>query len=194
MLIFFAPNAIYCTKSYREIATKELEFLSDYTRLPIVSVEKEHGHKYPNDILLNTATVGNRLFCLPSHTASEILQTKAYEICAVKQGYAKCATLPITSNALITEDSSIATVAKNHALEVLQIHQNGVVLPGYSCGFLGGCASFSPYRENDRIFFCGDLSAHPNADEIIQFCKKHRKEPISLGKIPLTDVGTIFLL
>ena len=49
-------------------------------------------------------------------------------------------------------------------------------------------------RASEEIFFCGDLCRHPDFEKIQAFCKKHDREAISLGKFPLLDVGTIFLI
>lgn len=194
MLLFFAPDAICCTKGYADCAKKELQCLSLHTGRRIVLVDREVQRTYPNDILLNAATVGKFLFCLPPHTADELLGMEEYQICPVKQGYAKCSTLPIGNGALITEDPSIARAASAACLDVLKVTPYAVSLAGYSTGFLGGACSYAPYRDYGQILFCGDLDQHPDAKAIRTFCAKHCKEPISLGSFPLTDVGTIFLL
>ena len=48
MLLFFAPDAIFCTKSYYEIATQELEEISSAYGAPIRYIEKEYGNKLRN--------------------------------------------------------------------------------------------------------------------------------------------------
>ena len=194
MLVFFSHGAILCTKEYATIAKNEFKMLSAYTGLPIVQVKNSVQKHYPDDILLNAASVGKHLFCLPSHTASEILDTERYQIIPVRQGYAKCSTLPVGTNALITEDPSIAKAAKIQGLDVLRISSGAVTLQGYSTGFLGGASSYAPYQSIDSVLFCGDLDHHPDAQSIRRFCKKHQKKPRLLGAFPLTDVGTIFLL
>ena len=103
-------------------------------------------------------------------------------------------TADMYKNALITADSSIATAAGRFGIEVLQIAQGAIRLVGYDYGFIGGCASFSPYKTTDTIFFCGDVSLHPNAESIRDFCIRHGYRTHSLGKDPLTDVGTLFLI
>jgi hypothetical protein len=192
MLVFFSRDAIYTTRSYAALAQDALEELHRHTKLPIVCTENDLQKQYPHDVLLNAAPIGNNLFCLPAHTADEL--QKQYRIFPVKQGYAKCSTLPIGEHALITEDPSIAKVVTALGIDVLEVRSNAVRLAGYSTGFLGGASSYSPYESTDTVLFCGALELHPNAGEIRDFCKKHQKTPISLGSFPLTDVGTIFLL
>lgn len=194
MLLFFASDCIFCTKSYQSIAKNELERLYEYTKKPLCTVEGVVSECYPNDILLNAAPIGKRLFCNVAHTARELAAHPAYEIVNVRQGYAKCSTLPVGEHALITEDASIARAAQQTGLDVLQVESRAVTLKGYDTGFLGGAASFSPYVSIPQILFCGNLDRHPNSSEIRQFCNSHGIEPISLSNEALTDVGTIFLL
>lgn len=194
MLLFFAPDSIYCTKKYQEIAKGALCVLSKACGRPIKTVEAELQPTYPHDVLLNAAPVGKTLFCSKSSVAEELLQNESYEICNVRQGYAKCSILPIGDDALITEDPSIAKAAREIGKDVLQVEQNAVRLSGYSTGFLGGCASFSPYEDTPEILFCGALHSHPNANEIERFCKEHGYRVHSLSSSPLTDVGSIFLV
>ena len=95
---------------------------------------------------------------------------------------------------MITDDPSIAKAAERESLSVLQVEKNSVALTGYNTGFIGGAACFAPYAPIEEILFCGDLNKHPNATEIVGFCKRNNKVPISLSNEPLTDVGTIFLI
>ena len=194
MLLFFAPDAILCTVSYARIAHKELQQISMHLQKPIVTIDEDYGSMYPHDVLLNAAVVGRHLLCNPKSVSATPLSIYAESIVAVRQGYTKCATLPVGKNALITADPSIATAAGRFGIEVLQIAQGAIRLVGYDYGFIGGCASFSPYKTTDTIFFCGDVSLHPNAESIRDFCIRHGYRTHSLGKDPLTDVGTLFLI
>ena len=195
LLLFFAPNEILCTRDYFEIAKEELSIIAEASKKPLRVLDKELGNEYPSDVLFNAASVGAALFCYPKAAAGEILACyESNKIIAVKQGYTKCNLLPVDERSLITEDPSIASAARNRGFSVMQIPPGHVELPGYDTGFLGGCSSFAPYQIINEIFFCGDLDKHPQAEEIRQFCKQRKKEPISLGDFHLLDVGTIFLI
>ena len=194
MLLFFAKDRILCTKEYAKIASRELQTLSDHTNKPIVTVEECVSGLYPYDILLNCAVVGNTLFCHASHSAKAIREDTYDAIHFVRQGYAKCATLPVSKKALITEDPSIATVAGSNGFDVLQIDSDNVSLPGYDTGFFGGATSCSPYENTREIFVCGDIRRHSNADEIIDFCHRFDRDPVSLSEDPIVDLGTVFLI
>ncbi len=193
MLLFFAPEAIFSTKSYYQIAKRELNEISEAYGSPICFIEKEYGNAYPNDVLLNALPLRKNLFCNTNAVAKELLDLGLVP-CHVKQGYAKCSALPLGDNAMITADASIATCAKENGIDVLKIQAGHIALPGYDYGFIGGCASFAPRGKINTVFFCGDASKHPDYNAIKQFCKLHGFEIISLSNIDLCDVGTIFII
>lgn len=194
MLLFFAKDRILCTKEYKRIASRELSVLEKAAKRPIVCVEERVQDRYPNDILLNAAIVGQHLFCLAEYTAKEIRSDTQYTVCNVRQGYAKCSVVPIDGQSLITEDASIEKSATSMGLSVLKIDATHIELPGYDTGFLGGATSYAPYGDIDEIYFCGHLESHPQAKKIHAFCEKRGKKAISLSEDPLFDLGTVFLM
>ena len=194
MLLFFGKDRIYTAKSYYAVAREELDRISTALQKELVLTHEDLLAGYPDEILFNAARVGDHLFCLAEHTATEILEREELQIVPVRQGYAKCSTLPVGDRALITADPSIASAAERLGLDVLRLNAQGSRLAGYDTGFFGGASSFSPYQSTSEIFFCGNLSLHPEGDLIERFCKKHGKSPVSLSKSPLLDVGTVFLV
>ncbi|MBR7098209.1 MAG: hypothetical protein IKC59_02245 [Clostridia bacterium] len=194
LLFFISEETVYTTRSYFEIAETELKKIafSSYRDLQICGTEI--GETYPYDILLDAAPIGNRLLCHPKHTAIELLTCYGENVIPVRQGYAKCACVPITDHALITADRSIQKAAEREGIEVLRIGEGSISLEGYSTGFIGGASSYCPDGTVSEIYFCGRLSSHPDGQAIAAFCSRHGKTAISLGEFPLTDVGTIFLL
>ena len=193
MLLFFAPDAIFCTKSYYNIATKELEEISRVYGAPIQLIDEEYGNKYPTDVLLNALPLGKQLFCNTKTVARELLEL-GLTSCHVNQGYAKCSTLPLGESALITSDASIAKKAADMGLEVLQIEAGHISLDGYDYGFIGGCASFAPRKNIDTVFFYGDIAKHPDYNRIFEFCVLHKYNVRSLSNFGLCDIGTIFMI
>lgn len=193
-LLFFAPDAVYTTQLYRSVAEKELRLLSEITDRPIRICRAELGTGYHHEILLNAVLIGTTLLCHPPDTAAELTQDPKYSVCAVRQGYVKCSVVPISENALITADVSIAKAAEKHSVSVLLLSENGCILNGYDTGFLGGACSYAPYATETSLYFCGNLETHPEVDSVSAFCRLHGKEPISLTDAPLTDVGTVFLI
>ena len=193
MLLFFAPDAIFCTKSYYRIATRELEEISSVYGAPIRFIENEYGSEYPKDVLLNALSLGKHMFCNAKTIATELLRL-GLESCHVNQGYTKCSSLPLGDQALITSDASIAKCAKEHGIDVLQIQEGHITLPGYDYGFIGGCTSFAPRGGMNTVFFCGDILEHPDAHKIESFCDFHNFGIINLFQNRLFDTGTIFMI
>lgn len=194
VLLFFAPDRILCTPSYARLAQRELDLIAAHCGKPIQTTEREVGDAWPQDLLLDALPIGGRLFCHVAHTARELTEGSDYRVIHVRQGYAKCAAIPIGETALITADPSIASGATAEGLDVLKIEERHVILKGYDTGLIGGAASFAPYSEIDEIYFCGDLNGHPSADRISAFCSRHGRLPHSLSEDPLTDLGTVFLV
>ena len=193
MLLFFSHDAIFCTKSYYEIAALELNEISSVYSAPIHLIEKEYKREYPHDVLLNALPFGKRLFCNTKTIANELLEL-GLEPSHVNQGYTKCSSLPLGNQALITSDASIAKCAKEHGIDVLQIQEGHISLHGYDYGFIGGCASFAPRGGINTVFFCGDISEHPDARQIEDFCNFHQFDIINLCQNALYDIGTIFVI
>ena len=193
MLLFFAPNAIFCTKSYYKIATDELEEISKVYGAPIRYIDEEYGKEYPADVLLNALPMGKNLLCNTKTVARELLHLDRMP-CHVNQGYTKCSSLPLGESALITSDASIAQKATEMGLDVLQIEAGHIFLDGYDYGFIGGCASFAPRKNIDTVFFCGDITKHPDYNRIYEFCALHKHNAVSLSNLGLCDVGTIFMI
>lgn len=193
MLLFFVPDAILCTKSYYEIATRELEEISAAYSAPIRLIDKEYGGEYPRDVLLNALPLGKHLFCNTKTVARELLEL-SLTLCHVNQGYTKCSVLPIGEKALITADASIAACAKEYGIDVLKIQEGHITLSGYDYGFIGGCASFAPRGNIKSVFFCGDVSRHPDYNRIKSFCQVYDIGTVSLCNTDLCDIGTIFMI
>ncbi len=193
MLLFFADDSILCTESYQRIAACELQQIARITGRPIRTVTGEYGACYPYDILLNAARVGRHLFCRTDVTAPEIL-AQDIRVVSVRQGYAKCSILPVSDDAIITADPSIAKAARLCGMEVLTVDDTAVELPGYDHGFVGGCASFSPDTGTNRILFCGARSKMPQGLTMQHFCRRHGKELVFVGDFCPRDVGTVFLI
>lgn len=193
MLLFFAPDAILCTKSYYAIAKRELDEASAACGMPIRLIEAEYGKEYPRDVLFNALPMGKYLICNTKAVAKELL-AQEFVPCHVNQGYAKCSTLPLGENALITSDAAIASCAKKNGIDVLQIRAGHISLSGYDYGFIGGCASFTPFGGSSTVFFYGNLLSHPDGKAIDTFCQKHGYQTIDLTNFPLCDIGTIFMI
>ena len=194
MLLFFSSDAIFCTEDYAKIAQKELMEIARYTAIPIRTVSQAVGNTYPHDVLLNAAPIGRFLICRPDATAKELTEHPDFTVLPVRQGYAKCSVIPLGKDALITDDASIASAARRAGLDVLLLPHGDIRLDGYPYGFVGGCASFAPFKKGNTVFWCGSLRTYAHGDAMQAFCKAHHTKLISLGDFPTIDVGTVFLI
>lgn len=157
--------------------------------LDIIPISEKVSDAYPKDILLNAAVIGEHLFGKLEHLSKSVLNL-GFKNANVNQGYARCSTLSVNDRAFITSDKGIAKVAREQNLDTLLITPGYVALDGYDYGFIGGASGC----DNENVYFCGDLSTHPDAETIYDFCLFRGKSPISLSPSPLYDVGTIFFL
>ncbi len=168
---------------------------ADYVRaldsaLPLVSIPEQLGAKYPHDVLLDAALVGKHLVCRPDATSAAVLafaQEKGATLLPVRQGYAKCNLCIVCEDAVITEDPSMEKALASVGVDVLRIEPGHVRLPGYPYGFIGGASGC----DGDRVFFCGDLSLHPDGARMDAFCRSHGKQPVSLCAGELCDIGSL---
>ncbi len=146
---------------------------------------------YPDDIAYNVARAGKYLIGHKDFSDPVLLQAakeKGLLFYPSKQGYAKCSSCIISENALITSDPSIARSAQEAGIDVLKIRSGYVKLKGYDCGFIGGACGLMPTGE---LLCFGDISQHPDYDEIYKFCKKYGVNLKFLKNRPLEDIGTI---
>lgn len=193
-LLFVIGNKIFTSKEYCENNADIFKHISDkgYTIIPC---DREFGDKYPDDIPYNVATVGKTSFGKFDSCADEIIQElkeRGYKLCNVRQGYAKCSTAVIGNNAFITADTGIAKKGVENGIDVLLIRNipGAILLNGYNTGFIGGtCGVF-----DSSIYFCGNISLHPDFYNIKNFCKKHDVIVNYLSDHTLSDVGGITFL
>ena len=157
------------------------------------AVEYSNKLKYPYDIEFNCVQVGSNLICNRKYTNEQILLYAKNEaklnIINVNQGYTKCSVCVVSDKAIITEDDSIFKEATKSGIDVLKIEKGYIKLPGYDYGFIGGCSGLI---ENNLLVFAGNIETHPQSKEILEFCKLHNVNVLSLSDEDLYDVGTIY--
>lgn len=152
--------------------------------IPVILTDHVAGNLYPGDVGMDALCLGDTVYCLKQATCPEILCDK--EIVSVKQGYAACSALKVNENAIVTADTSIASAAEKNGVSVLRIRTGYVTLSGYAYGFIGGCA----FRQEDTLYFAGDLRTHPDGEAIAAFCNNNGVQVRSLlVGAPLFDLG-----
>ncbi len=160
----------------------------------VIVIPEKLGKDYPRDVLLNCVLLGKKLICnvdTVSPTVLKYFTEKGFFIINVKQGYTKCSVLPVSDNAIITDDLSIANACISAGIDVLAVSKGSVRLRGFDYGFLGGATG--RISEN-TVAFCGDIDYHPDCDKIKKFLEKYGLCPMSLDKNQLYDIGSIIPL
>ena len=153
--------------------------LSDARREPV----------YPHDAGLNAAVGRNFVICRPESAAPEILQSAGhcgYSLIPVRQGYAGCACL-VTDDAVLTGDPGISRVLASHGIHGFLLSNEGIRLPGYRSGFIGGACGFS----DGIIYVNGNPIQLPCYPTLRAFADSSGYSIRSLTSDCVTDVGGI---
>lgn len=158
---------------------------------PLVQAQgSELGMGYPAEAAFNAACTGRYFIHNMKITNPRLLtaaQAAGIELIHVPQGYAKCSTVIIDEESIITYDRGIEKACSIAGLNVLLITPGHVQLPGHKTGFIGGCSG----RIGDEVVFNGNLSAHPDFENIHTFIKNHGLKCTWFDQYPLTDIGSI---
>ena len=105
----------------------------------------------------------------------------------VRQGYAKCSTVIVDEDSIITYDRGLGQRCIEAGMDVLFVSPGHVLLEGYESGFLGGASG----RIGDTVYFNGDLTEHPDFQAIKDFIEERGLSSKWFPDWPLTDIGTI---
>lgn len=150
--------------------------------------------KYPYNIAYNVAIFGKYAIHNLKYTDKKVLEfldKNNFIKINVKQGYCKCSICIVDENSIITSDEGIYKEVIKHYIDCLLIEKGHIDLFDLSYGFIGGCSGL--ISKDDLIFF-GDISKHPNYNEIKKFVESKNKNIISLSDEKLLDLGSLIPL
>ncbi len=193
LMIFRLENFLITRKNYYLTAKKTIDLICKNAGLELILSDSDAGNKYPKDCGLCAAVSGDRILCRKVSADGEILrlaESLDYSILNVGQGYSKCSCAILADGAVITADKGIAKETTENGIGTLVISVGHIDLPGYSYGFIGGASGLC----DDKLYFCGDLTKHPDHEAIITFASKHKTECVSLGDGKLYDVGSLIFI
>ena len=163
---------------------KELEHLGASVRFS----KARQGGEYPLDASLCALPLGDAVY----HNAKicdELIVQSTSRFENIKQGYAKCAVCPVSSDAAITADKGVARVLEKNGVRVLQVLPGGILLDGFDEGFIGGAAfKIAP----DVLAFTGRLDLHPDKEKIEEFLSECGVRPEYLTAGQAFDIGSAF--
>ncbi len=187
MLIFIDGQRLITHEKYYAEAKETVDLIVNVGGFSLALSNEEWGEKYPSDVLFNAAAAGDRLICREASTS--VLIKNGKRLINVNQGYAKCSTVTV-GGGIITADMSIARAAALADIDTLLLCGSHTRLSGYDCGFIGGASG----DDGERVFFCGDITKHPQYSEISEFCKNHGRQAVSLSSAPLYDYGSLIFI
>lgn len=182
---FDGTDTLFVASEFSEFS----DVLSKYCK-NIVFINKKLGKKYPEDVLLNCVCVGNNFICNKGTVSVEVfdkMKNSGYNIINVKQGYTKCSVIPVSENALITDDESVFTACVNAGIDVLIVSKGSAILNGFDYGFIGGTAG---KISDNEIIFNGNITEHTNFECIDLFLKKYGVKAVYFSG-QLEDIGSI---
>ncbi|MBR4858457.1 MAG: hypothetical protein IKU08_04655 [Clostridia bacterium] len=177
---------IFC---YEHLFSGEFDKKFDFINIP-----EEAGSKYPDDVRLNCAIIGNKIICNPKTVSRAILEyaeIHGLTIINVNQGYSRCSICVVNENAIITDDKSIFTAAGNFFNDTQFISKGSIELNGYGYGFIGGCCG---KIHKNKIAFNGAIESHKDYKIIIDCLERNNVECIELSRNKLCDIGGIIPL
>ena len=192
MLMLPVGKVVFTSSEYLSVAEdifKALESLG----YEIVACKAEIRSDYPNDVAFDALVLKSAIIARLDSLPDEIktyATAMGIALLDSKQGYAKCSAVSVGESAIITADKNIARAAEAAGGDALLISAapEKIRLEGYDYGLIGGASGVL----EDTVYFTGDISSHPDAERIAEFCKAHGKKMISLSSEPLNDVGGIF--
>ena len=165
-----------------QIKLKELKVQFEEGRIP-VGMEYPVSAKY-NAVITDSYFIGNTK--LVDRRIFEFVSEK--EIIHVNQGYTRCNLIPLKNERFITSDKGIEKILLRCGLDVLFVDPEGVLLPGFKNGFIGGtCGVWQ-----NKVFVIGSLQYFSKGQKIRNFIGD--MEIVELYDGPLFDGGSLIFL
>lgn len=141
---------------------------------------------YPNDCLYNCFIINGTLY--GGRAVAKEIESEVERRVIVAQGYTKCSTVILSADDFITSDPSVYKVLVSEGKNVLKTTNAGILLNGYSCGFIGGCTGV---LGNKTLAVTGNKKLLTDYKNIVSFCKNIGYEIISLSNEAPYDYGGI---
>ena len=197
MLLFRHGKTLVGSREYFEKNSDVYETI--HRALPdfefLLSDEKI-SHDYPSDAIFNALAVGDKLFAKTDTVSRAVLslaEREGLSVIGVRQGYPACTALSLSGELVITTDSGLARAIEKNGTRVLTIPESEkILLPPYKNGFIGGAAGVF----EGKVYFIGNLHAHPSADIIERELNDLGYDAVSLDPSAeaLFDLGGIILI
>lgn len=155
----------------------------------IIKGESKLGNKYPEDVYYNISKVG-KYYIGKKNFIDKVIEREMdklnYEKLFVKQGYARCSCVELTEGVALTSDSSIYESLKAKDLTIEKFTQEGISLPGYDEGFLGGTCGMI---DHNKILFSGDIRNYKDYNKLMKFLENNKIRVFFPRHSKLVDIG-----
>ena len=153
--------------------------------------EQVVGQKYPESSIYNIVSTSQFLIHNLKYTDLAVKDlAMGLDQIHVKQAYTRCNLIALKNQRFITSDRGIEKALKKRSLEVFYFSPDGIILPGFKNGFIGGCAGVL----GDQLFFIGNLSHYPAGNQLRNQIIVWGYQIIELYDGPLFDGGGIFFM
>lgn len=151
------------------------------------------GNTYPETARYNAVVTGDLLIHNEDVTDESLKQLFAEKkFIHVNQAYTRCNLIPLRNGKFITSDEGISKTLKSNGIDVEYFSPEGIVLPGFDHGFLGGTLGMGLFDE--KIFLLGQLKFYPEGDRLGDTLSEAGYEIIELYSGPLFDGGCLLIL
>ena len=159
--------------------------------IPSLEGENNVGKTYPKTAFYNAVITEKYLIHNQKITDPVIKQqASGRTIIHVNQAYTRCSLLPLSHDRFITSDEGIYKTLLKSGIEVQYFSPQGILLPGFSHGFLGGCCGIF----ENRVFITGQLNFYREGEKLRRLLLKWNYEIIELYAGPLLDGGGLFFI
>lgn len=191
-LVCTIPGFLFLPQVYYQTNRIFFDALAAHSGVIICPLPGIHGKRYPEDAGYNACLCGRycigKLDALSPGITDKALQA-GYTPVSVRQGYTACACL-VLQNTLFTADPSVQrTCASLTGISVCSLPPLPVKLPGYACGFIGGCGGLC-----GNVLYWFGRPNHIDLAPVHTYCRQHgiTECPLSVSDTPgLWDYGGI---
>ncbi len=180
--LFVAPNI---PKDYLMIL-KKYNVSFSMGSLPV-------GEKYPETARYNAVVTTDLLIHNEAVSDENLKQFfAAKKSIHVNQAYTRCNLIPLRNGKFITSDEGIFKALKSIDIDTEYFSPEGILLPGFDHGFLGGTLGIGLFDE--KIFLLGELKSYPEGERLGATLKEAGYEIIELYPGPLFDGGSLLMI
>lgn len=185
------PDVFLCRLPHGVVAAPNtpvnvLEALARHA-VPVVAGSLPARGRYPATARYNAVVANGLLIHNLRHTDEALAHAaRQFKFLHVNQGYSACNLISLPDGSFISSDQGIVNCLTRFGIESHYVEPQGITLPGFHHGFLGGCAGWM----GNLLVFTGNLSCLAGGDRLADLLRTKNVEWISLSD-ELHDVGGV---